>query len=93
MELTADLVLGNDNGPPVLGNGPLLLGIMSQFGIMLHSVLCCIRDYIAFGVMSFGIMSFGIVSFGVMSFDVMLFSLLSVYRRIVIFAKKYRENC
>ena len=60
-------VLGNDNGPQVLGNGLHLLGIMSQFGIMSHSVLCCIHGYVvrhyvvchyvAFGVMSFGIMS------------------------------------
>ena len=49
-------VLGNGNGPLVLGNGPHLLGIMS------HSALCCIRHYVAFGVMSFGIMSFGLMS-------------------------------
>ena len=49
-------VLGNGNGPLVLGNGPHLLGIMSQFGIMLHSA------FVTFGVMSFGIMLFGIMS-------------------------------
>ena len=57
---------GLGNGPYVLGNGLYLLGIMSQFGIMSHSVLCRIRgyvvrhhvfrDYVAFRVMSFGIM-------------------------------------
>ena len=60
-------VLGNDNGPLVLGNGPHLLGITSQFGIMSHSALCrirgyvvrhnVVRPYVAFGIMSFGIMS------------------------------------
>ena len=60
-------VLGNGHGLLVLGNGPHLLSIMSQFGIMSHSVLCCIRGYVvrhyvispyvAFGIMSFGIMS------------------------------------
>ena len=39
-------VLGNGNGPHVLCNGPHLLGIMSQFGIMSHSVLCRIRSYV-----------------------------------------------
>ena len=38
-------VLGNGNGLLVLGNGPHLLGIMSQFGILLHSVSCRIRGY------------------------------------------------
>ena len=33
-------VLSNDNGPPVLGNGPHVLGIMS------HSALCHIRYYV-----------------------------------------------
>ena len=53
--------------PQVLGNGPNLLGIMSQFGIMLHWVLChnlalcCIGYYVAFEVMSLGIMLFGIM--------------------------------
>ena len=62
----------------VLGNGPHLLGIMS------HSGLCRIRDYVAFGLcrsvlchsglcrirvyVVLGLMSFGIVSFGVMLF-------------------------
>ena len=60
-------MLGNVNGPLVLGNGPNLLGIMSQFAIMSDSVLCRIRGYVvryyvvryyvAFGIMSFGIMS------------------------------------
>ena len=63
---------GLGNGPHGLGNGLHLLGIMSQFGIMLHSVFCCsalcrirgyvvwhyvVQDYVTFGVMSFGIMS------------------------------------
>ena len=39
-------VIGNVNGPLVLGNGPHLLGIMS------HSLLCCIRHYVVFGIMS-----------------------------------------
>ena len=97
-------MLGNgpqvlDNGPYVLGNGQHLLGIMSQFGIMSHSALCRIRDYVvryyvlwhyvAFGIMSFGIMSHlylccSGLSFGVMSLDVMLFSLLSVYLYYVV---------
>ena len=72
MELTADLVLGNDNGPPVLGNGPQLLGIMSQltirhyvaFGIMSHLglcrlALCPIRGYVVWHNVAFGLMSFG----------------------------------
>ena len=29
-----------------MGNGQHLLGIMSQFGIMSHSALCRIRDYV-----------------------------------------------
>ena len=62
MELTADLVLGNDNGPPVLGNGPQLLGIMSQFGIMSHLALCRIRGYVVRHYIAFGLMSFGIMS-------------------------------
>ena len=62
MELTADLVLGNDNGPPVLGNGPQLLGIMSQFGIMSHLALCPIRGYVVRHYIAFGLMSFGIMS-------------------------------
>ena len=49
-------VLGNGNGPFVFGNGPHLLGIM------LHSALCRIRYYVAFGVMSFGIMLFSVMS-------------------------------
>ena len=62
MELTADLVLGNDNGPPVLGNGPQLLGIMSQFGIMSHLALCriqgyVVRHYVVQHNVTFGIMS------------------------------------
>ena len=32
--------------------GPPVLGIMSQFGIMSHSTLCRIQDYVAFGIMS-----------------------------------------
>ena len=60
-------VLGNGpyvlgNGLHGLGNGPHGLGIMSQFKIMLHSVLCRIRDYVAVGIMSFGIRSLGIMS-------------------------------
>ena len=50
-------VKGNGNGALVLGNGPHLLGIMSQFGIMSHLALCRIRHYVTFGVMSFGNMS------------------------------------
>ena len=49
-------VLGNGNGPFVFGNGPHLLGIM------LHSALCRIQHYVAFGAMSFGMMSFDIMS-------------------------------
>ena len=40
----------------MLGNGPHLVGIM------LHSALCRIRHYVAFGVMLFSILSFGIMS-------------------------------
>ena len=60
---------GLGNGPYVLGcNGPHLLGIMS------HSALCHIQDYVAFGIMSQsvlcrirGYMSFGIMTIGIMS--------------------------
>ena len=45
------VLLGNGNGPLVLGNGPHVLGIMS------HSEFCRIRHYVAFGLISFGIMS------------------------------------
>ena len=38
------VLLGNGNGPLVLGNGPHVLGIMS------HSEFCRIRDYVAFGL-------------------------------------------
>ena len=37
---------GLGNGPNVLENGPHVLGIMS------HSALCRIRDYVTFGIMS-----------------------------------------
>ena len=37
---------GLGNGLHGLGNGPHLLGIMSRFGIMSHSVLCRIRGYV-----------------------------------------------
>ena len=54
-------MLGNDT--QVLGNdnGPLVLGIMS------HSGFCRNLYYVTFRVMSFGIMLFGIMSFGIMS--------------------------
>ena len=60
-------VLGNNNGPPVLGNGPHLLGIMSQFGILLHSVLCHIRGYVVWHYVVRHYVAFGIMSFGIMS--------------------------
>ena len=58
---------GLGNGPHGLGNGLHLLGIMSQFGIMSHSVLCCIRCYVVQHYVAFGVMSFGIMLFGIMS--------------------------
>ena len=42
-------------GLNVLGNGPYMLGIRSQFRIMLHSAL-----YVTFGVMSFEICHLGL---------------------------------
>ena len=48
-------VLGYDNGPQVIGNGPHLLGIITHLG------LCRIWYYVPFGVMSFG-MLFGVMS-------------------------------
>ena len=53
------------NGPYVLGNRLQVLGVGNgphMLGIMLHSALCRIRYYVAFGVMSFGIMSFSVMS-------------------------------
>ena len=50
-------VLGNGNGLLVLGNGLHLLGIMLLFGILSHSVLCCIQHYVVRYNVTFGIMS------------------------------------
>ena len=52
-------VLGN--GLHGLRNGLQVLGIMSQFGIMLHSVLCRIRGYVVRHYVPFGVMLFGIM--------------------------------
>ena len=65
-------MLGNGNGPFVVGNGPHMLGIM------LHSGLYGIWDYDAFGIMSFGIMShLGLFRILIMGFKITLFWLLS----------------
>ena len=77
----------------MLGNGLHLLGITLQFGIMSHSGLCRIGDYVAivaFGIMSiwhyvtFGIMSHlalcrirHYVAFGVTPFRIMSFGIMS----------------
>ena len=54
------------NGLYMLGNGLHLLGITLQFGIMSHSGLCRIGDYVA--IVAFGIMSiWHYVTFGIMS--------------------------
>ena len=45
------------NRPHVLGKGNGL----HVLNVILHSGLCCIQYYVAFGMMSFEIMSFGIM--------------------------------
>ena len=56
----------------MLGNGLHLLGITLQFGIMSHSGLCHIGDYVA--IVAFGIMSiWHYVTFGIMSHLALLY--------------------
>ena len=76
-------MLGYGNGLLVLGNGPHLLGNMSQFGILLHSVSCRIRGYViprnaAIGLMSFSIVSFGVMSFGLLPYQGIFFEMQQI---------------
>ena len=76
--------IGLGNGPYVLGNGPEVLG-NGNGPHLLCTVLCRIRYYVAFGVMSFGIMLHSAlcrirhyVAFCLMSFGIVLFSVMSL---------------
>ena len=85
-------VLGNGNGPLVLGNGPHLLGIMSQFGIMLHSALCRIRGYVVRHYVVRPYVAYGIVLFGIMSHSTLCRIRPYVVRHCVVWPNFARRN-
>ena len=51
---------GLGNRPQMLGNrqSDMILGDCVALGIMLHSGLCCIRDYVEFGIMQHSVFSY-----------------------------------